>query len=213
MSAKDALREAGFPEEKLKITYWGVPLDQFSPSRNEALGLQSGISNKFVVGYVGRFEKEKGLLTLLLALRRLPKLGHWQDTFLAKVKEFRLASRVHWIRRVPDWQVPAYMNAMDTLVLPSETTPRWKEQFGRVLPEAMACGLPIFASDSGAIPEIVGEVGLIFSERDYVELAEAIGKLAANSELCRHLSAFGQERAYTHFSCQAFATKLVTIYD
>ena len=220
-SAGDALREAGFPEAKLEVTYWAVPVDRFSPSRNEALRLQLGIADKFVVGYVGRFQPEKGLLELLLALRHLPELVHclcvgdgdWRDAFLAKAREFGLANRVHWIPRVPDGQVSAYMHAMDVLVLPSETTHWWKEQFGRVLPEAMACGLPVIGSDSGAIPEIVGEAGLIFAERDYMELAEAISELAADPKLCKRLGDVGIERAHAHFSCKAYAAKLVSLYD
>lgn len=219
--ARDALRGAGFPGEKLMVTYWGVPLDRFSPSQNRRLRRQLGISGKFVVGYVGRLRPEKGLDTLLLALRRLPPLVHclcvgdgcWRDAFLTEVRELGLTSRVHWIPRVPDGQVPAYMNAMDALVLPSKTTPSWKEQFGRVLAEAMACGVPVIGSDSGAIPEVIGDAGLIFPECEHVELAEAIGKLATDSELRRRLADMGAKRASTHFSCKVFAAKLVSLYE
>lgn len=220
-SAKNALREASFPEDKLKVTYWGVPMDQFFPSRNEALRLQLGISDKFLVGYIGRFRPEKGILTLFLALRLLPENihclcigadGEWRDFFLAKIKKFGLDDRVHLIPRVPDEEVPGYMNAMDVLVLPSETTSWWKEQFGRVLPEAMACGLPVIGSDSGAIPEVVGDTGLVFAERDYKALAEAIGKLFANPKLCKLLGEKGIERVHTHFGCDAFAAKLLNLY-
>ena len=58
--------------------------------------------------------------------------------------------------------VPRHLRALDALVLPSESTPLWKEQFGHVLIEAMACGVPVVGSDSGAIPEVIGEAGLLF---------------------------------------------------
>jgi len=212
--------ELGYPPDNLIVTYWGVPLDQFTPSRNEVLRRELGINDKFVVGYVGRFLPEKGLLTLLHALKYLPESVHylcvgdgpWLDAFLAKVRALELESRVHWILRVPDGKVPAYMNALDALVLPSETTLGWKEQFGRVLPEAMACGLSVIGSDSGAIPEIIGHAGRIFPERDCYALATAIRAFYEDPEMCRNLGRRGIKRAREHFSCETFAEKLVQLY-
>ncbi len=74
-----------------------------------------------------------------------------------------------------------FMNAIDVFVLPSRTTPRWKEQFGRVIIEAQACGTPVIGSDSGAIPEVVGKGGWIVPERDPPGLANAL------REQCSHL--------------------------
>ncbi len=139
--------------------------------------------------------------------------GHWRETFLAKVKEFGLDNRVYWIPRVRDEDVPYYINAMDVLLLPSETMSNWKEQFGRVLVEAMACGVPCIGSDSGAISEVLGEAGLIFSERDCSELAEAIKKLMADSGLYQSLRERGMERARKYFSCEAYAANLVSMYN
>lgn len=212
--------ELGYPSDNLMLTYWGIPLDQFSPSRNESLRRELGVHDKFVVGYMGRFLRQKGLLTVLHALKFLSESvfclcigdGPWLDSFLAKVGDFNLKSRVHWVPRVPDGEVPVYMNAFDALVLPSETTPLWKEQFGRVLAEAMACGVPVIGSDSGAIPEIIQDAGKVFPEHDWNVLAGAIRSLHENSELCRHLGAKGMKRAKEHFSCEAFAGKLMQLY-
>ncbi|MFC1531998.1 glycosyltransferase family 4 protein [Thermodesulfobacteriota bacterium] len=220
MSAKNALIMAGFPREKLKVTYWGIPLDQSKKSCNKSLKEKLGISNKFVVGYCGRFEKEKGLLTLLLALKRLPENYHflsigdgsWRDSFFEKANEFGLATRIHWIGRIPDQDVHDYMKAMDVLILPSETTTKWKEQFGRVLPEAMSCGLPIIGSDSGAIPEIVGNAGLIFPEGNSLLLTDAIRKLSSDSRLHNELGKLGIERVTKFFSCEAFVARLISLY-
>ena len=74
-------------------------------------------------------------------------------------------------------ELPQVMNALDTLVLPSRTTPRWKEQFGRVIIEAQACERPVVGSASGAIPEVIGEAGLVFPERDAKALAGALLEL------------------------------------
>ena len=64
------------------------------------------------------------------------------------------------------YQIASYMNAADVVVVPSISTSSWKEQYGRILPEAMACGKIVFASASGTLPELLGENGVLFAERD-----------------------------------------------
>jgi glycosyltransferase involved in cell wall biosynthesis len=214
------LGELGYPTGNLMLTYWGVPLDSFFPSRNELLRRELGIHDKFVVGYVGRFSSEKGLSTLLRALKHLPDSVHcfcvgdgpWLTSFRRKVAELGLQQRLHWVSRVADRDVVAHMNALDVLILPSETTSGWKEQFGRVLPEAMACGVPIIGSNSGAIPEIIGDAGKVFPEGDHDALAAAIRNLYENPALRSQLARKGIERAREYFSCEAFAKKLVQLY-
>lgn len=216
----ERLAALGYPGDNLMLTYWGVPLDSFIPSRNPALRRDLRIHDKFVVGYVGRFSLEKGLSTLLRALKHLPDSVHclcvgdgpWLESFVAEVKGLELQQRLHRVARVSDREVSAYMNALDVLILPSETTSGWKEQFGRVLPEAMACGVPIIGSNSGAIPEIIGDAGKVFPEGDHHALAAAIRHLYENPELHSQLAAKGIERAREYFSCEAFAKKLVQLY-
>src|SRR5205807_6481121 len=70
--------------------------------------------------------------------------------------------------------VPPHLNAMDVLCAPSRTTPRWREQFGRMLVEAMAAGVPVVATDSGSLPEVIGDAGRIVPEHDSVALHRAI---------------------------------------
>ena len=74
--------------------------------------------------------------------------------------------RVHVLTGVAHDDVPAFLNAMDVLCAPSQTTARWREQFGRMLIEAMACGVPVIASRSGEIPYVVGDAGLVVDEAD-----------------------------------------------
>ena len=93
--------------------------------------------------------------------------------------------------------------------LPSITTPNSVEQFGAVLAEAMACGVPVIGSDSGAIPEVVGEGGLIVPEGDPEALAQAIMKMGADEDLRRRSSEWGRERFRSHYSCEAYAHSVV----
>ena len=83
---------------------------------------------------------------------------------------------------VPHDKVPEYLNAMDLLVAPSQTTPWWKEQFGRMLIEAMACGVPVIGSDSGEIPYVIGDAGMVVSDVDVAGWARAIATLVESPD-------------------------------
>ena len=79
--------------------------------------------------------------------------------------------------------MPAAAERLDCLALPSLTRPNWKEQFGRVLVEAMACQVPVVGSDSGEIPNLVGDAGLIVPEGDAAALAAALRRLRDDAVL------------------------------
>ena len=220
--SRDALLGSGFPAEKLTVAYWGVPLDDFRPVRNEALRATLGYNNdEFVLGFVGKIDLQKGLWTLLLALRSLPKSvkcliigeGPWREGLARKTGDFHLEDRVQCVGNIGGEEVPAYMNAMDALVLPSETGMRVVEQFGRVLPEAMACEVPVIGSDSGAIAEVIGNAGLVFAERDYVDLAKCINRLLGDPALRARLGKMGRGRATRLFSCEAYVARMLKLYD
>lgn len=73
-------------------------------------------------------------------------------------------------------EMPDYMNATDIVAMPSITTPDWAEQYGRVAPEAMACGRTVVASDSGALPEVVADAGIVVPENNPAALRAALEK-------------------------------------
>ncbi len=216
----NAQKAAGFPGEKIHLTHWGVPCELFYPNRNDDLRRRLGIDAAFVLGCVGKIEFQKGLWTVLLAMKDLPARfkflcvgsGCWEGGFLRKVHDLGLQQKVIHVPDVPYEQVPSYMNAMDALVMPSETTLEVIEQFGRVLPEAMACGVPVIASDCGALPEVVGEAGMIFPERDYVRLRECVLQLASNPATFETLRARGLNRGRNYFSYDEFVSRLFKMY-
>ncbi len=83
---------------------------------------------------------------------------------------------------IPSTQMPAFYQSLDAFVLPSRTRPGWKEQFGRVLIEAMACGVPVVASRCGEAPNVVGNAGLVFDEEDVASLAAHLGELISQPQ-------------------------------
>jgi glycosyltransferase involved in cell wall biosynthesis len=189
----------------------------------------------FTVGYVGRLVEEKGVLDLVEAVglceREVrgvfvgsgPKLGKLQGMSrrqtAGSVGERVVGLEVGWGERVrvlpgrPLEELPLVMNALDVLVLPSRTTHRWKEQFGRVIIEAHACGVPVIGSDSGAIPEVVGEGGLIVPEGRPVELARAIDRLRNEPKLSQELGERGRQQVMQRYTWQRVAEQMREIYQ
>ena len=105
-----------------------------------------------------------------------------------------------------------YVNCMDTVVLPSRTTPDWVEFFGRVLIEGMACEVPVIASDSGEIPHVVGDAGLIFPEGDAVALADRIEQIARNPSFANQLIQRGLKRV-KEFTWETIADRTHEVYQ
>ncbi len=167
----------------------------------------------FVVGYVGRLVAEKGLESLLEAFH-----GMRGERCLWLCGDGPLRERllrepfVRWAGALPREHLPQFYNALDALVLPSLTTRRWKEQFGRVLVEAQACGTPVLGSDSGAIPEVIGDAGLVFPEANPSAIASAINQLQGNVDLQRRLSCAGRERVHRLYRWEAIAQQMREIY-
>ena len=104
------------------------------------------------------------------------------------------------------------MNCCDALVLPSLSTPRWKEQFGRVLPEAMACGVPVVGSSSGNIPAMIGDAGIIVPEGDSRAIAAALRSLADDPDLYARLRAAGRKRVEEQLSIDVQVKKLKELF-
>jgi len=101
---------------------------------------------------------------------------------------------------------------MDALVLSSRTLPNWKEQFGRVLVEAMACGVPVIGARSGEIPHVIGDAGLIVPEEDSDALRAGLLQLMQDDELRRDLGRRGRQRVLERFTQAQIAAETVDVY-
>ena len=189
------------------------PMDRAECRR--ALGLDG-----FVAGYVGRLVPEKGLMEMIEALpfsRIEVNLlfvgsGAYRAALEKRARELGESDKVRFLPAQPLEALPQIMNALDVLVLPSRTTARWKEQFGRVLIEAHACATPVIGSDSGAVPEVIGDAGLVFPEGNARALAAAMELLRASPGAAREFGLRGRLRVEESFTWNRVAERMRDIY-
>jgi glycosyltransferase involved in cell wall biosynthesis len=165
----------------------------------------------FTVGFAGRLVPEKGLDTLADAVAGMP------DARLRLIGNGPLLGelsarpgQIEIVTGVRHADMPAIYAGLDVLVLPSRTTPSWSEQFGRVLVEALTCGVPVVGSSSGEIPWVVGSTGggLLFPEGDVAALRERLERLRADPVLRARLADTGHRAALERFSVQRVAADL-----
>ena len=118
-----------------------------------------------------------------------------------------MTDRVTFTGFVPDEDLVVLYNDATMLVLPSMS-----EGFGLPVVEAMACGLPVAASNRNSIPEVLGDAGLLFDPESHEQIAEAVGRLLGDEALRADLRARGLERAGL-FSWKAAAHKMMGILE
>jgi glycosyltransferase involved in cell wall biosynthesis len=123
-----------------------------------------------------------------------------------------VAEWVTWRGGVVHEQVPAVLGQFDVLVLPSRTTPGWKEQFGHVLIEAMTMGIPVVGSDSGEIPKVIGREDLVFAEGDAIGLAKILRRLIEDRQWRAEVQQYGLERVAQHYTHDRIAERLVVLW-
>lgn len=157
-----------------------------------------------VVGFAGRLDAAKGADVLLRAVALEPAVrvrlagdGPERHRLVELAEGLGVADRVELLGALAPEGLPDFYHSLDVLVVPSLTTPSWVEQFGRVALEAMACGTPVVVSDSGALPEVVGEAAIVVAEGDAAELAKAIGAVVHDPDVAQRLRAAGLARAAT----------------
>jgi len=227
----EILRSHGYTGKIKVMPQLGVDETLFYPQKQPELATKLGIKNEeFVVGFVGRFVEEKGILTLVKALGGLQQLswkllllgrGDLQEKILETAGELGIKDRLILVESVPHNEVAKYLNLMDTLVLPSETTYKfktltavgWKEQFGHVLIEAMACKVPVIGSNSGEIKNVIGAAGLVFPEGDIEALTSCLCKVMEDENLRENLANFGYQRVREKYTNQALAKDQLAFYE
>ena len=212
--AAQLIRDHGYTGDLSVIPQFGVDETLFTPAADPLP------TRPFIVGFFGRLMRAKGVLDLLDALERLPNdvhcrligSGDLSDEVERRINQPPLHGRVTLEPLIKSSAMPDAMRGLHAYVLPSRTTPNWKEQFGRVLIEAMACNIPVIGSNSGEIPHVIGEAGIVFPEGDVAALADAIKRLYDDEQFRRELAQRGRERALAKFTQQSIADQHVAVY-
>jgi glycosyltransferase involved in cell wall biosynthesis len=213
--ARTLLRSKGF-DKPVAIVPFGVNTEIFIP-RNSA----RRTNGPMTIGFVGRMLPGKGLAVLAEALQKIAaenwKLlvvgdGPERKRFEAALTECGLMHRAEFAGAVPYESVPDFYRDMDMLVMPTHTTKRIREQFGRVLVEAMASGVPVVGTTCGAIPEVIDVAGLVVPESDPDAMAEALRRLLRDESLREKLVKAGRERVEQHYSWEQVARKTYTLF-
>ncbi len=184
--ASSGYASSSFPFDKLRVT----PLSASHPRNDETF------PKKYIL-FVGSIQPRKNLDGLMMAWHRVK--DKFTDTWLVVVGEsgrvFRSVrffddERIRFLNYVSEKELPALYANAELFVLPS-----FDEGFGLPALEAMACGTPVIVSDGGALPETVGDAGIIFRLEEADSLAQAIEKCLSDEHLRVSLAEKGLERA------------------
>jgi glycosyltransferase involved in cell wall biosynthesis len=175
-----------------------------------------------VIGFLGKLTEQKGISDLLAAMEMIAGSGVKASLLVVGAGEMKekISRRLAalplpnlLLDSVTHDEVPQALAQMDVVVMPSWTMPGLKEQFGRVAAEAMAAKRTVVVSDSGELPNVVGEGGVVFPERNPSALAAALRKLIDDPVYRQQLAAAGHARALDKYSWKVIADRQVALYE
>jgi glycosyltransferase involved in cell wall biosynthesis len=205
------LRRKGLATEFVYLPL-GLDLTRFEPVAHPAPSRSLG------VGFVGRLIRHKGVDVLLDAVAPDPRLsveifgaGPELRALQDQVRALGIGDRVTFHGHVDAERIPETYRCFDVLAVPSIPLPSWVEQFGRVVVEAQASGIPVVASASGALPDVVAGDGLLVPPADASALREALARFLDEPGLWERLRSAGIDAA-PHCSWETVADRQVGLY-
>jgi glycosyltransferase involved in cell wall biosynthesis len=212
------LVERGWPAEKIRVIHRGIDTERFTPEGSPPLSERAP-----VVFFAGRLIEVKGTTYLLRAMREVRTRVPDARLVIAGAGELRAALEreagelgvpVRFLGRASADVVRACHAEAQVYCMPSVTAATGqREGLSNALLEAMAAGLPVVGSDSGGIPEAIGDAGFLVAERDVGALASRITQLLSDAALRERMGRAARQRIATHFDLRRQAAKLEALYD
>lgn len=212
------VRNLGYKQKIAVMPQIGVDTNLFFPRHDVR---KDGV---YTIGYVGRLVPEKGVDLLFDAASQLIESGmnlrilicgngYHESDLRSYANHLRIGEYISWLGLIKNDDVPEILARTDVVVLPSRTLHgKWKEQFGHILIEAMAMGIPVIGSDSGAIPDVIGRTDLIFHENNAEELAVILKRLAVDKQWAREVSQYLANRAVKEYSDEKISARLMSLW-
>ncbi len=211
------MRQWGYSGLLEVMPQMGVDTHLFAPT------LVDRTTGEFNIGFLGRLVPAKGIDVLLAAVRQLRDKrvrccvsicgsGQSESDLRQEAESLGIQDCVVWRGAVRHEQAPQEISQMDVLVLPSRTTSTWKEQFGHVLIEAMAMGVPVVGSSSGEIPNVIGRSDLIYPEDNIQGLSVILERLIHEPNWRKEVRQYGINRVHQQYSHQTIAERLVKLW-
>lgn len=207
--AAEVARACGYTGPHVLIGY-GVDQTLFYPAGKRAF------APPLRIGYVGRLVREKGIDDVLAAMADWARdvvltivgEGPHETELRRHVARAGLDARVSFQRWGDAAMVAGILREIDVLVLPTRTTAAVREQFGRVIIEAQACGTPVIGSSGGAIPAVIGDGGWVVPEGDPAAIGALLNRLSHAPDEIRARAAAAIENVRDRFTYDGVANEL-----
>lgn len=174
-----------------------------------------------VFGVVGRVVRERGIDLLLDALGevygdwrlRIVGTGPAQEALEAQAQRLGLGARLEWLGGLPREALADFWPTIDVLVAPSRSSATWVEPTGSVVLEAMAHRIAPVVTRCGALPDVVGEAGMVLDEDDGPALVRALQGLVQEPARCRVMGATARRRVLEQYGDGPVAEKLAAFWQ
>lgn len=218
--ARECLIKEGCDPKKIIVFPYGIDLEKFKV-KSQKLKVAVKSQKLIKLLFVGRLVREKGIYDLLKAFVQIIKekkasltiigSGPEEKNIINLINQIRLEKFIT-IKQASYNRMPFEYQKADVFILLSKPTKYWEEYFGMALIEAMACSLPIISTRCGAIPEVVGDCGMLVKPGDWRAASRAIKRLIKDNCLRKKLGLQARKRAEKYFDCQKVARNIEKLW-